>query len=159
MPALEMVPQPGTLTAHVFENEHIDLPPTLFFCVEIPVEPFELDGELQQTSARLDFIRFGVRGWRDLAGREFEFPRNPGEGYIDGSLYLGDVHNPAEVTRIRFGHFRDSNITATFDIAIDFTFEGPEKLGVVGATWEVELSFDPAVLDSAVQEAHRRGAL
>jgi len=44
----------------VFENRKIGIPPTLFFDIEIPLEPFQYNGETEETIVRLDFIEFDV---------------------------------------------------------------------------------------------------
>ncbi len=158
MPTVPFAPLPGRLTARVFANLRVGLPATLFFDIEIPLQPFEFDGELQKTAVRLDFIRFPVSDWRQLQNREFRFPVNPQPGYIDGSVYLGDAHNPTDVTRIRFGPLAGRSLQAELDVRFNFEYEGPVELGKPAATWTVPLSFDPAQLDCAVAEARRVGA-
>jgi len=148
-------PMAGRLTARVFSNPHVGLPATLFFDIEIPLRPFEFDGALQTTAVRLDFIRFPVSDWRQFEDREFRFPVSPRPGYIDGSVYLGEAHNPCDVTRIRFGPLAGRTLQAELDLRFDFEYEGPAELGKPAATWTVPLAFDPAQLDEAVAEARR----
>ena len=150
-PALN--PAKGRLGARVFENPHIGLKPTLFYDVELPLEPFVYEGELRRTSVRLDFINLGVIGWRELAGRSFDFPKNPAPGYIDGSIYLGSVHNPVDVGRIHFGQCDGRQLAARIELKLDFEYEGLVELGVVGASWDIVLEFDPDQLDAAAAEA------
>jgi hypothetical protein len=157
-----IVLQPGaaTLSAHVFENPSIGLPLTLFYRIAIPLEPFTWDGEEHRTTIALDFISFPVASWRDLPGREFTFPVNPTDGYIDGSVYLGQVHNPADTTRIQFSPFSANGmLQATFEMRFDFEHEGPEKLGIVAVNWTIDVHGDPSELDAVMLEAERRGAL
>src|SRR5262245_34536093 len=69
------------------------------FRIEIHLQPFTLDNEAIATS----FVFEGVHLPRDTqawAHRSFTFPRNPTDGYIDGSIYLRHVHNPVDVTCI-----------------------------------------------------------
>jgi hypothetical protein len=159
MSAVDLTPLPGTLTARVFENENIGLAPTLFFDIEVPIAPFRFGGEQVKTAVRLEFIDFRVKTWRKLEKKAFSFPKNPEDGYIDGSLYLGGAHNPADVTKIAFGKFAPAKVGALLDIEIDFTVERHVDLGVLAARrWKVELGFDRASLDAAEKEARRRGA-
>lgn len=153
MATVALTPKRGMMTARVFENPHAGIPPTLFFDIEIPLRPFKYQGEMQKTSVQLNFINFGVKDWRDLPGKEFTFPKNPTEGYIDGSLYLADTHNPADTTRIRLGALKGKTLPAEVDIEFDFTYEGPAELGKVRVTWQVELSIDPSELDRVIAEA------
>ena len=152
-------PRQGTLKAHVFKNPNVGIRPTLFFKAEIPLAPFEYDGEMERTSVRLDFIKFRVRDWRDLSGKNFTFPINPEPGYIDGSLYLGGAHNPADVTRIECYKFEGDLLEVEIDVRFDFTVEGPEGLGVVAVSWPTELAIDPVELDAAFAEAKKQNAL
>jgi hypothetical protein len=148
------------MTARVFENPHVRIPPTLFFDIEIPVRPFKYKRNTQKTSAQLEFIDFGIEDWRELPEREFLFPVNPADGYIDGSLYLwsdseGGGHNPADATRMRFGRLRGKTLPASIDIMFDFTQEGFDALGTISVTWDVKLKIDPDALDAACEEARR----
>jgi hypothetical protein len=147
------------LTARIFENRNIALKPTLFFDIEIPVEPFELDGETQETAVRLDFIQFDVTDWRRLSGRTFRFPPSPTPGFIDGSLYLANAHNPADVTTIRCGTVENKVLKAEIDIQFDFTYEGPEEMGVIAVLWPVELALDPSQLDGVFCGRQKAGHL
>ena len=154
---MEFRPGIGSLTARLHENEYVGLPLSLFFDIVIPVEPFEYDGETVNTSFALDSIELPVLDWRNLSGREFRFPINPEPGYIDGSIYLGHVHNPADVTMIRFEHPRGNLWGVAFDVLIDFTFEGPDELGKVFQSCQTDLTFDAVGLDRIFAEARLRG--
>jgi len=95
-----------------------------WFNISIPVAPFPLGGETVATSFELESIDFGTQNIVELASNTFTFPVNPEEGYIDGSIYLANVHNPADVTEIAFGPYNDSTISATITLRILFSFEG-----------------------------------
>lgn len=148
-------PLPGKLTSQVFENKSLNIRPAVVYGIELPLEPFKLQGSDVNTSVRLDRIRFGVAGWRDLIGREFRFPVNPRPGYIDGSMYLTGAHCPADVTRIQFGELAENRLPAEIDIRFDFEFEGPRELGRPSYTWQVILDVDPKALDRVEEEFKR----
>ena len=106
----------------------------------MPLAPFEIEGKVVESAFRLDFIRFaGVRSWRQLSGRSFGFPINPKPGYIDGSMYLFDVHNPVDVTKIDFGIAEGLILPAKLELAIDFRYEGPEEYGYPEIEFEEQL--------------------
>jgi hypothetical protein len=93
------------------------------FGIEIQLQPLTLDDEEVTTS----FIFEGVRLPRDSqtwAHHSFTFPRNPTDGYIDGSIYLRHAHNPVDVTCIKFGERHGDFITAEFSVRLVFEFEG-----------------------------------
>ena len=156
---LELRPATGTLTAKLFENARIGLGLSVFFYIEIPVEPFDYGDSTHRTSLRLDFIELPVRSWRELKGREFSFPTNPDPGFIDGSLYLDGAHNPADVTLIRFGEPNTDVVPIAIKGSLDFTIEGPEELGVVALDWTTELTFESQKLDWVFAEARTHGVL
>lgn len=152
-------PLPGTLDAHLFENPRIGLPLTLFYHMELPIEPFTFRGEVQRTRVSADMIRFPVRDWRAIVNREFTYPVNPKDGYIDGSIYLGHAHNPADITRIALGALTGDTLAAELDITFDFNYEaGAPDWGVFSVMWPVQLRCDPAALDALMKEADRAGA-
>ena len=74
--------------------------------IEINIEPFELSldeySETIETSIRLDSIGIAINP-KELERKEFKFPVNPEDGYIDGSIYFFASHNPVDVTKIIFG--------------------------------------------------------
>ena len=152
-------PRSGRLGAEVFENSAAGIRPRVQFWIRIPVQPFMFDGEAQDTEVVLEAIELDVQDWRSLENREFTFPVNPSPGYIDGSVYLDHVHNPVDVTSLRFGRLAGDRVSVTLGFTIDFTFEGRAQLGVVEKTWDLALDLDIETLDSAFQVAHARGIL
>jgi hypothetical protein len=81
--------------------------------IEIILEPFELSiedySENVDTSIRLDCIEIS-NILEELQGKLFQFPVNPDEGYIDGSVYFLSAHNPVDVTEIKFGKIHNNEI-------------------------------------------------
>ena len=152
-------PQIGTLKARLFENSGLGIPLYVWFDIAIPVEPFEFEGQSCQTSVLLDFIEIAVADWRELWGQKFKFPLNPQPGFIDGSMLLGNAHNPADATMIRFGHPAGEVVPVTVELRIDFTSEGPSELGKVDLSWHTDLVFREAELDAVFADARARGVL
>ena len=108
--------------------------------IEVPLCPIVVTAALaeaaglvacrDETSLRLEDVLLGAADpFSDLPGRTFTFPRNPHDGFIDGSLYFGGVHNPVDVDLISFGDAAGGFLRATMEGTIDFAFEGPEALG------------------------------
>lgn len=152
----QVVPSGGTFISQIFENPHIGLNPTLFFDIEIALSPFHFEGEEEQTSVILSFIKLqGVADWRSIEGKTFQFPVNPEEGYIDGSIYLGHTHVPADVTSISFGAIESGSVTCRLKIQFDFSYAGLENLGTPLVEWNVCLNVDEAQLDSITGDAGR----
>ena len=75
------------------------------------------------TQIRLDFIEVPAEDLSELANCAFQFPVNPADGYIDGSIYLGGSHNPVDVTTIEFGPAGVHSISATLVARFDFQSE------------------------------------
>jgi hypothetical protein len=76
--------------------------------IEILIMPFLLNGEVVNTSIRLDGIDLPSNMLRDLVGKIFAFPVNPNDGYIDGSIYIQE-HHSVNVTSLSFSKSRDSD--------------------------------------------------
>ena len=72
------------------------------------------------------------------------------EGYIDGSVYLDEAHNFADVSRLSFGPIESGRISCCVKVAFDFVYEGPEELGILGLEWDIHLTFDEQQLDRVV---------
>ena len=164
-PRCLLSPSRGRLTARV---SHPSLPyPTnhdgLFYALEIPVD-FELDRppadpevfphktgpRSGRSDLRLDHISLGRIDWRDLPGRDFRFPVNPGSGYIDGSIYLNSSHHYADATRLTFGPPQPSGLRVRLEVAFDFSQidAAPSALpAAVQVSWEVLLDVDAPELD------------
>lgn len=89
--------------------------------IEVPLAPFELSEGRVETSIRLDFV--DLPQLSEIEKQTFAFPTNPEPGYIDGSIYLREVHNPVEVTELTFGSWQGDRIEARLRIRFLFEFE------------------------------------
>lgn len=103
--------------------------------ITIFVKPFFWDNENIETEIRLDFIDFNNKSFEELSCKDFSFPINPIEGYIDGSIYIENRHNPVDVLSICFGptlsdlsddHVGQNYIVST--MLYQFCWEGHSKL-------------------------------
>src|SRR5258706_15902406 len=94
-----IAPLPGTLSGEPNDVR-----------ITIPLRPFVLDGQPVSTTIHLDTFSFPVTAFAELAACHFTFPVNPEPGFIDGSVYIRHVHNPVDVTVIRFGKLSGDTI-------------------------------------------------
>lgn len=156
MANIDLTPRPGTLTAHFFAAGEISDGPRLCFAIDLPLQPFAFGGEPIETSIRLDFIDLKLRDWRDLGDMDISFPVNPEPHSVDGSVYLGGVHNPVDLTRAEFGPLDEGWIAARLSLAILFSFEGT-ALDDVATTFAVRLAYSAADFDKAFAAAHQSG--
>lgn len=58
-----------------------------------------------------------------LQGKVFDFPVNPDDGYVDGSIYFAGAHNPVDITRIEFGQIIDGQVLLTINSSWVLSFE------------------------------------
>jgi hypothetical protein len=116
-PIERLIPLPGTIAGMKGKVS-----------ITIPIQPFELiiEGEksVVDTSLQLDVIKLPSTDFSELSGRAFSFPKNPKDGYIDGSIYIDHAHHPADVTRISFGPILPAGIAVEMDVDFCFEFEG-----------------------------------
>lgn len=145
-------PASAKMKAKLYENPNIDLPLTRFFEFEIDVIPFEYENVVQKTKVILEFIDFKIEDWQQLFDHEFAFPKNPEDGYIDGSMFLADVHNPADVTKISIGPRKENSVEINMDIEFDFTYEGPEELGIQSCHWSFRTELDINSFEQVFEE-------
>jgi hypothetical protein len=146
-PVKILKPLEGTLNAIIFENSFINLPKTLFFKIEIPLQAIDMSkiaeditNKNYQTSFQLNWIKLDVRSLQELENKTFTFPINPDEGYIDGSIYLFDVHNIIDATSISFGKFNNQKIPIKTVLRIDFELEGTGYTTTKYLDFETELN-------------------
>jgi hypothetical protein len=90
--------------------------------MEVPLAPFELPEGRVETAIRLDLV--DLPELSEIEGRTFSFPTNPAPGYVDGSIYLQEAHNPVDVTEMEFGNWSGDQIEARFRMRFLFEFEG-----------------------------------
>jgi hypothetical protein len=124
-PIDKLVPQSGVIRSSFVDIEFLGPPDGLSHEIEIRLKPFQLpliedgdpeDVETVETSIRLDYITLiegRFPGFKALEGREFTFPVNPEPGYIEGSVYMYNMHNDVDVTKIIFGKVSGNHISAT----------------------------------------------
>lgn len=93
-----------------------------FFTIFLPISKFVLDDEIIETSIRLDGIQL-PESLSLCIGKTIKFPINPVEGYIDGSIYLKNCHNPVDVTEINFLKLENQKLTLVMKMNFDFEYE------------------------------------
>ncbi|KMM76999.1 hypothetical protein ACP93_01905 [Xanthomonas sp. NCPPB 1128] len=108
--------------------------------LEILLRPFLHAGEIVDTAIRLDGIALPSLRLGELAGQRFDFPRNPQDGYIDGSLYLAGAHHPVDVDSLTFSLSRDGQLTLVVKGVYAFDVEGLDELGEVPFTLAARVS-------------------
>jgi hypothetical protein len=146
-PVKILKPLAGTLNAMIFKNSFINLPKTLFFKIEIPLQAIDMSkiaeditNKNYQTSFQLDWIKLDVRSLQELENKTFTFPINPETGYIDSSIYLFDVHNIVDTTSITFGKYNNQKIPFKTTLRIDFEMEGTGYATTKYLDFETELN-------------------
>lgn len=59
-------------------------------------------------------------------GKTITFPTNPNDGYIDGSVYLLNAHNPVDVSEIKFLKIEKNTIELELTMKFHFEYENIE---------------------------------
>ena len=108
-------------------------------CLKIPVRITHANGA-NETEIMLDGIALNTADVRTIRGRGFDFPVIPYPGYIDGSVYFANVHNPVDCDRITFLSEIGDHLSLKLHCVIDFTHEGAIELGKRDETFLVELA-------------------
>jgi hypothetical protein len=147
----------GVLNAKIFENSFLGIPKTLFFNIEIPLQPIDLTEITEdlidrnfKTIISLGNIKFVIKSLKSLENKTFNFPINPEIGFIDGSVYLFDVHNIVDVKSITFGEFENQKIPFKTTLRIDLELEGTGFASTKYVDFETELSLGELSIPSYI---------
>lgn len=142
-----LTPTPGGLRPEAYPDPQPG-EPTLAFEIEIPVrfaltspvEPGLFPRREPVARVSLEDVDLGVSDWRHLAGKDIAFP--PELDQSDAAMYLGGVHNPIRLHRIRFGDINGQTVRAGIDLEFDFRCVNPrppELEPSLRVFWEVDL--------------------
>lgn len=93
-----------------------------YYTIILPVSKFVLEEEIVSTSVYLYAIEL-PDPLQNYIGKTIQFPLNPNDGYIDGSVYLKNVHNPVDVTEIKFVKLENDFIELELTMKLDFEHE------------------------------------
>ncbi|WP_440464531.1 hypothetical protein [Psychrobacter sp. ASPA161_6] len=115
-----IVPKGGKIDGLIFENDHVNIPMTLFYSIEVELETFEIENEVTDTSLILDFISFNINDLKELENRAFDFRIYPEKNYIDASVYILWTHHPVSVSKLTFGKIDNGYIAITIDYNIQY---------------------------------------
>jgi hypothetical protein len=144
-------PLTGTLRPTPYPDAEPGEPAMLFdidipvrFALRSPVAPGLFPRPEPVAHVSLEDVDLGVSDWRDLAGKEVAFPRELDQS--DAAIYLGGVHNPVRLHRIRFGRARGRALRAEIDLGLDFRCVNPLP-PELGASLRVHWKIDLKVLE------------
>jgi hypothetical protein len=93
------------------------------YCIIVPLANFILDEKEIETNLWFDNIKL-MKSLDTYIGETIDFPINPNNGYIDGSIYLRDAHNPVDISSIKFIKIKNENITVALTMNFVFEYEG-----------------------------------
>ena len=96
-----------------------------YFTLEIPLEPFDtgLDYVSQPESPTfiLENNELPVKTIAEIDGKTFNVDKGP--PMIDGSVYIGSAHNPADLKTISFRRVNTDTFEITVTIHCQFDYE------------------------------------
>jgi hypothetical protein len=124
-------PLKGELSCHLWENSHTNLPLTLFYSIEIPLQPFNSGHDYvdqpTDTTIMIEWILFRdgqnnhqERNWKNLLGRKFNLSYN--DETAEGSIYLGAEHCQFN-SEISFLSLSGTTFEIELKMAVDFNIE------------------------------------
>lgn len=143
-----IVPKGGKIDGLIFENDHVSIPMTLFYSIEVELNTFEIDDEVIDTSLILDFIIFEINDLKELENRAFDFPIYPETDHIDASVYILYTHHPVSVSKITFGKIDNGYIAVTIDYNIEYLHSNVQNLVV--RTLSITLKLDKLSIYSEI---------
>lgn len=93
-----------------------------YYSIILPISKFVLEEEIVSTLVQLYAIEL-PETLSNYIGKTVFFPINPEDGYIDGSVYLRNVHNPVDVPEIKFLKLENDFIELEVTMKFDFEYE------------------------------------
>lgn len=156
-------PKTGTMHSHLWENDNINLPLTLYYAIEIPLSPFNSGHDYvdqpSETSLTIEWILLKdnngrqIKNWAELNGKQFMLTYE--DETAEGSIYLGTEHCQFN-TNIRFTGLQGTTFDLDLDITPNFnidTINLPEN-GLIHLKTKVEyqglLLYPPDILPSFI---------
>lgn len=127
-PVSKLKPEFARFGGSLHFNPHCNHPPTIWYRIGIDLESFDLGenapdpefwGTTVDTTLSAGGIVLPLRDWREIGG---EF--GPIEDVGEGSIYVSSVHNPVDVSLIRFERIQGTRFRINLNAAIAFEFEG-----------------------------------
>lgn len=94
-----------------------------YYSIILPVSKFVLEEEIVSTSVQLYAIEL-PETLPSYIGKTVSFQINPNDGFIDGSVYLQNAHNPVDVSEIKFLKIEKNIIELELTMKFDFEYEG-----------------------------------
>ena len=125
----DIKPRTGTFTCNLWENTHTKLPLSLFYAIEIPLEPFDsghtYTEQPTETSIIIEWMNFNAGhqnepNWKNLTGNSYKLSYE--ENTAEGSIYLGSEHCQFNST-IRFLSLTGTTFEIELTLAVDFNIE------------------------------------
>jgi hypothetical protein len=97
----EIKPLKGQMSCNLWENSHINLPLTLYYSIEIPLQPFNSGHDyVDQPTDTTIMIEWAIfsneqniqqeQNWKNLVGKRFSLDYD--DETAEGSIYLGTEH-------------------------------------------------------------------
>ena len=121
-------PKRGRIEYYWFENEHINLPRTLFHRVVIPFEPFDTGlvyvSQPEETELCYEWLVLGLDDQSALSGLNL---RSADYEQAEASIYVGAAHNPVVFERFSLQNDGDVTFKINAEMRILFEFEGVAK--------------------------------
>jgi len=125
-----------------------------FINIYIKLAPLEFNGEIENTELRLEMIDVPFSSFSDLENSTYDFPVNPTNGFIDGSIYLSGQHIPVDVTHIEFKCFIGNIISSRMKGEVVFSAAGLDK-PPFPFEWRMDVSFEGSFIPPEIVRAQQ----
>jgi len=127
----DIQPLKGKMSCNLWENSHINLPMTLYYSIEIPLQPFDSGHDyVDQPTDTAIMIEWAIfsdgqnerqeRNWKNLVGRQFSLSYD--DETAKGSIYLGTEHCQFN-SEINFLSLNGTTFDIELKMAVDFNIE------------------------------------
>lgn len=116
-PAESLIPIGGKMYSHIFENSAVGISRDHFWSITVNFAPIEYADESWDCSMTSEWIRFGVRNWRDLD--ECSLTVSPDDDFIESSFYMTE-HDPGFSTDLSLSYLDTNRFHIRMQMIVDY---------------------------------------
>lgn len=138
-PASSLIPRGGEMYSHVFENPRMGIERDHFWSITIHFEPIEHAGNAWNCSMTTEWLRFGIRNWRELDGYELQPGIN--DAGVESSFYM-TCHDLGRCTQLKLSYLQGNRFRVKMDLIVDFHgYAGGDEDPAMAVSADAEIEY------------------
>jgi len=132
----------GSGYCHLFENVRTGLSRGVFWSFRFELGSLEASGQDWPTSIEIEWMRWGIRSWRELERCSLDNLMSPSD--TECSIYFLGLHQPATPESLAFRHLGGARFLMTLAADLDVEDLAGKRLPRTRRVFEAPMEFDGA---------------